>query len=303
MRAIETKQLKKMYGSVPVVNGLDLVVEKGEIFGLLGRDGAGKSTFINMLTGIVQQSSGTYSLLGVACPNAQVKKRIGVMPEYSALYSSMTAVEHLQYLSSLSGKPAGKQRCIDVLHSVALAAHAHKKSREFSFGMIKKLGIAQAIIHDPELIFLDEPTSGLDAESVLVIHQLIIEMQKRGKTIIMTSHNLDEVERLCTRIAIMKAGQIVRMGTMDELRAFYRQTVKVRIKHAPVPAAQREILYRWLKTAGTKLEIAECYTTIHLEEEKKIADILRAFHHCKTDVYRAEVAGPTLEEIFLDESE
>ncbi|ETI69986.1 ABC transporter ATP-binding protein [Neobacillus vireti] len=301
MIAIETKQLKKSYGASPIVKGIDFIVKQEEIFGFLGRNGAGKSTLINMLTGIIQPSSGTYSLLGVKGPNDQVKKRIGVMPDYSILYSSLTAMEHLKYLSALSGKSAGKEWCMEVLTFVGLEAHARKKVAKFSFGMKKKLGIALAIIHDPELVFLDEPTSGLDAESAIQIQKLIRRLRKRGKTIFMTSHNLAEVEKLCTRIAIMKEGKIVKSGTMDELRAFYRSTIKVRIKHSPVPASEQMKLHQWLESAGTDLEVNDPYVTITVKDENRIAEIIRAFQQCRADVLRVEVEEPSLEDIFLDE--
>src|SRR5690625_2754634 len=178
MMMIETKQLKKSYGANEVVKGIDLFVEKGEIFGFLGRNGAGKSTFINMLTGIAQPSSGTYSLLGVTGSTDQVKRKIGVMPDYSTFYGSLNAIDHLKFLSALSGKPVGKQDCLKVLQLVGLNNQAHVKTEKYSFGMKKNLGIAQAIIHDPTLIFLDEPTSGLDAESAIHIQQLIHQLQK-----------------------------------------------------------------------------------------------------------------------------
>ncbi|MDW7615526.1 ABC transporter ATP-binding protein [Peribacillus simplex] len=301
MNVIETKQLKKSYGAVPIVKGIDLIVEKGEIFGFLGRNGAGKSTFINMLTGIIQPNSGTYSLLGVKGPNDQVKKRIGVMPDYSTLYGSLTALEHLKFLSALSGNPAAKERCMEVLRLVGLESHAHKKAAKFSFGMKKKLGIAQAIIHDPELIFLDEPTSGMDAESAIHIHKLIKDLQKRGATIFMTSHNLYEVEKICTRIAIMKEGQIVNMGTMEELRNLYRSTITVKLKHSSVPKSEQVKLHQWLESVGSELEMKDPYMTINIDDEKKIADMIRAFNQCKVDVLRINVKEPSLEEIFLAE--
>ncbi|WP_350299908.1 ABC transporter ATP-binding protein [Peribacillus frigoritolerans] len=301
MNAIETTQLKKSYGAVPIVKGIDLNVEKGEIFGFLGRNGAGKSTFINMLTGIIQPNSGTYSLLGVKGSNDQVKKRIGVMPDYSTLYGSLTAVEHLKFLSALSGNPAGKDRCMEVLQLVGLESHAHKKAAKFSFGMKKKLGIAQAIIHEPELIFLDEPTSGLDAESAIHIQKLIKDLQKKGVTIFMTSHNLYEVEKICTRIAIMKEGQIVNIGTMEELRKIYRSTITVKLKHSSVPKSEQVKLHQWLESVGTELEMKEPYMTINIDDEKKIADMIRAFNQCKVDVLRVKVKEPSLEEIFLAE--
>jgi ABC-2 type transport system ATP-binding protein len=301
MIAIETKQLKKHYGSAQIVKGIDLTVEQGEIFGFLGRNGAGKSTFINMLTGIIKPSSGTYSLLGVRGPNKKVKRRIGVMPEISSLYESITAMEHLRYLSSLSGKPATNERCLEVLAHVGLEDHAQKKAATFSFGMKKKLGIALSIIHNPDLIFLDEPTTGLDPESIVIIHKLIKKLQKNGKTIFMTSHNLNEVEKICSKMAIMKEGKIFKMGTLDELRAYYQSTITVKLKYSSIPKAERDTLTQWLELVGIILDMKDPYVTIQVTEEKKIAEIIRAFNHYKIDILRVEVEEPSLEEIFLEE--
>ncbi|CAM3990698.1 ATP-binding cassette domain-containing protein [Mesobacillus zeae] len=301
MIAIETKQLKKSYGAVPVVKGIDLTVEQGEVFGFLGRNGAGKSTFINMLTGIIHPSSGSFSLLGVEGGDDSVKKDIGVMPDYANLYGSLTALGHLKFFSALSGRPASKAECMKVLEKVGLEMHANKKAVKFSFGMKKKLGIAQAIIHDPELIFLDEPTSGLDAEAVLHIQKLIRDLQKSGKTVFMTSHNLDEVEKLCTRIAIMKEGEIVKIGTMDELRAFYRSSITVKLKHSPIPISEQAKLREWLESAGTSLEMNDSCVTITVDDEQKIAEMVRAFQQCRVDVYRVHVEEPSLEDIFLEQ--
>lgn len=303
MNAIQTKQLMKQYGTTAVVNGVDLNIAQGEIFGFLGRNGAGKSTFINMLTGITHPTSGKYSILEIEGPNDQVKQHIGVMPDYSTFYSNLTALEHLRFLSALSKRPATKEHCLEILQKVGLSAHARKKTSKFSFGMKKKLGIAQAIIHDPKLIFLDEPTSGIDAESALQIHQLIRALHKEGKTIFMTSHNLDEVEKLCTRIAIMKDGKLNKIGSMDELRAFYRTTLTVKIKHSAFPPAKQTSIAKWLETIGTDLQLNPSYLSITLPTEKAIAEVIHAFSHWEIDTFRVEVKEPSLEEIFLDNKE
>lgn len=301
MKAIETRLLHKTYGSVPVVNGINLVVEEGEIFGFLGRNGAGKSTFINMLTGITHPTSGSFSLLGVDGPDERIKKHVGVMPDYSTLFNSMSAVKHLKFLSSLSGRPVSETECQHVLKLVGLEEAGKKKVSKFSFGMKKKLGIAQAIIHNPSLIFLDEPTSGLDAESALHIHKLIGSLQQQGKTVFMTSHNLDEVEKICTTIAIMKDGGIVKSGTMDELRSYYRSAITVQLKHDSIPSSEAQKLYAWLETAGTELEKTSAFTTITVGSEQKIAEIIRAFTNCHVNIFRVEVDEPSLEEMFLAE--
>ncbi|MEI2401330.1 ABC transporter ATP-binding protein [Niallia taxi] len=300
MMVIKAEKVTKAYNGVKVVNGIDLTINKGEIFGFLGRNGAGKSTFINILTGIIQPSSGSFTLLGGDVKQIDVKRRIGVMPDYSTFYGSSTALHHLRFFSSLSGNPASKEACIEALDAVGLAEHANKKVGKFSFGMKKKLGVAQAIIHDPELLFLDEPTSGMDAESAIQIQQLIKSLHNMGKTIFLTSHNLDEVEKLCTRIAIMKEGRIVKIGTMDELRAYYRTTIIVKIKHGPIPLSEEQKLYDWLQGKGKDIQLGEKTLEITVDEEREIAEITRAFTACKTDIYRVEVEEPTLEEIFLE---
>lgn len=301
MNAIEVKNLRKSYGGTAVIQGVDLTVKQGEILGFLGRNGAGKSTFINILTGIIRPTGGSFSILGCRGLSDQVKKRIGVMPDYSTLYSSMTALEHLQYFSELSGKKKSTNQCLRVLALVGLEGDARKKAGKFSFGMKKKLGIAAAMIHNPELLFLDEPTSGLDAESVLHIQQLIQDLHKQGKTIFMTSHNLHEVEKLCHRIAIMKEGRIVKAGTMEQLRAHCRSTITVSLKHLPVPKTQTAMLYDWLEGFGTEVEAQETSTRVTIDAEEKIAQVIRAFNQCKVDILRVEVNEPTLEEIFLEE--
>ncbi len=301
MLAIETKQLSKSFWKNAVVKKIDLQVEKGEILGFLGRNGAGKSTFINMLTGIIPPTFGSYTLLGVQGPNDAIKKEIGVMPDYSSLYGSMTAIKHLSYLAAVSKRPVTRLRCMEVLKLVGLEEHANRKAAKFSFGMKKKLAIAQAIIHDPRLIFLDEPTSGLDAESVIHIHHLIQHLHEQGKTIFMTSHNLDEVEKICTRIAIMKDGKIRKAGTMDELRAYYQSTITVTVKHSPIQAADLGTIEKWLAQTGTQLEMEASQFTIQVESEQKIAEITRALGTYKIDIYRVDVDEPSLEEIFLEE--
>lgn len=140
----------------------------------------------------------------------------------------------------------------------------------------------------------------MDAESAIQIQQLIKSLHNMGKTIFLTSHNLDEVEKLCTRIAIMKEGRIVKIGTMDELRAYYRTTIIVKIKHGPIPLSEEQKLYDWLQGKGKDIQLGEKTLEITVDEERKIAEITRAFTACKTDIYRVEVEEPTLEEIFLE---
>lgn len=300
MNVIETRDIVKRFGKVDIVKGINLKVEEGEVFGFLGRNGAGKSTFINILTGILRPTSGSFSILGEKAPNEEVKKRIGVLPDYTAFYHHMNAIAHLKYFANISGKKVTTAECLRVLKWVGLGLDLNKRVSKFSFGMKKKLGLAQAIIHDPELLFLDEPTSGLDVESAIEIQQLIIKLKEMGKTIFLTSHNLYEVEKLCNRIGIMKDGKLQKLGTIAELKAYYRSKLIVTMKHSIFPQDQEHTVIQWLNNMSEEIQREGEKTIITLEKEEQIAQIVRAFNQYKIDIFRIEVDEPSLEEVFLE---
>jgi ABC-2 type transport system ATP-binding protein len=300
MNVIETINLSKKYGTKTVVNNVNLHVKKGEIFGFLGRNGAGKSTFINMITGIVKPSSGNSKLLNEISLKS-IHPRIGVLPDYSSFYDSLTALGHLKYYASINRYKLSTQEGKAVLARLGLLEHANKKVGKFSFGMKKKLGIAQAIVHDPELIFLDEPTSGVDAESSISIRQLIIELQQKGKTIFMTSHNLDEVEKICNRLAIMKDGAIIHAGTLEEIRAHYSSFIQIEMKHTPLPNHLQPTIHEFLGGIGKDIQTNENKTTLSVEKEANIPLIVKEFTKNEIDIYKLHVHAPSLENIFLDE--
>ncbi|MER2033842.1 ABC transporter ATP-binding protein, partial [Exiguobacterium indicum] len=192
MSAIEVKGLKKSFGAKEVLREVNLTVERGEIFGFLGRNGAGKSTFIQIMTGITQATGGTVALLGEPADRLDaIKQRIGVMPDTSNLYHDMTARAFLNYMAGLSGVRITKQEVRRLLEQVGLSGTERQKIGSFSFGMKKKISIAQALTGNPELLFLDEPTSGLDPESAIEIQRLLLALKAEGKTIFLTSHNLN----------------------------------------------------------------------------------------------------------------
>ena len=226
MNAISAINLTKAYGDTLAVDSVNLRIKKGELYGFLGRNGAGKSTFINMLAGIIHPTEGEVRLLESDNTNV-VLNRIGVLPDYTAFYNSMTALQHIRYFSSLQGVKRSKKGCLAALEKVGMLPYANLKVGKYSFGMKKKLGIAQAIINEPDLLILDEPTSGVDAESAIQIQRLLLDLNQEGTTIFMTSHNLDEVEKICTRLAIMKDGLIVNEGTLAELKRKYTESLEV----------------------------------------------------------------------------
>ncbi|MBY0187261.1 ABC transporter ATP-binding protein [Bacillus aerophilus] len=301
MYALKTTNLTKRYGNKIVVDKMNLSIDKGTIFGFLGKNGAGKSTFINMITGIIEPTEGLYEVLGYK-KNQQksIWGKIGVLPDYSTFYENMTALDHLKYFSQILKLDLKQKDLIELLDKVELKDAAKLKTKNFSFGMKKKLGIAQALLNKPDLIFLDEPTSGVDANSVLNIHSIIKEIATNGTTVFLTSHNLDEVEKLCDEVAIMNKGVIQIKGSMKELRTAYKKNMTVYIKHSVASIAQIESLKVDLKSLSIKSEISELSSQITIEDESSIPLINKLFISKNIDVFRIEVDEPSLEEIFLN---
>ncbi|MCI1858530.1 MAG: ABC transporter ATP-binding protein [Sporolactobacillus sp.] len=295
MNVIEADGITKIYGTNMAVNNVSLKVKQGEIYGFLGLNGAGKSTFINILTGIIHPTSGSFALLGHSNLD-KVKSRIGVLPEYSTFYDSLTAIGQLIYFSRLCGTAPTKTRCEHVLEQVGLLKAKDKKVKGFSFGMKKKLGVAQALIHNPELIFFDEPTAGMDIESSRQIEKLIVDLHRQGKTIFTTSHNLSEVEKICTRIAIMQNGFLVDEGTIDDLRTRHTKTLRLRIRHASVPGDRLAALF---KQSGFSIKTKDNWSTLPIRSEADTPRIIRTFLDHNIDLYEVNVDKPSLEEIFL----
>ncbi|PIC85280.1 ABC transporter ATP-binding protein [Sporosarcina sp. P20a] len=295
MIAISVRNLTKSYGRSIAVDSVNLHIKKGELYGFLGRNGAGKSTFINMLTGIIQPTTGEISLLESKNTNT-ILKRIGVLPDYTTFYESMTALQHLSYFSSLQGARKSKLECLTVLEKVGLIPHVAVKVGKYSFGMKKKLGIAQAIINEPDLLILDEPTSGVDAESAIHIQRLLLDLNKNGTTIFMTSHNLDEVEKICTRLAIMKDGLIVNEGTLNELKKKYTESLEVSMAVSKRPPSQ---LLMAVASITGPTDAIESVLNFKATNDEMIQRVVRLLVNNEIGVHRISVNQPDLEDIFL----
>ncbi|MGN1400896.1 MAG: ATP-binding cassette domain-containing protein [Bacillus sp. (in: firmicutes)] len=299
MTAIWTNGLSKSFNGKKVVDTVSLSVNSGEIFGFLGRNGAGKSTFINMLTGILMPTKGEFSLLG-----GIEQKKIGVLPDYSMFYDNMTAYKHLVFLSKVSGYKPTKTHILNTLELVGLENAMHEKVSKFSFGMKKKLGIAQAIVNNPDLIFLDEPTSGVDAESAIQIKDLIRSLNSAGKTIFMTSHNLNEVEEICTRIAIMKEGKIHLEGTLSELKSAFQNVISTKIRLQPeLSLGTRKEISNFMEVNFSNFRWSRNFLVIDMENEDGIPMVLRFLMKLDVNVYSISTIEPSLEEIFLSKNQ
>lgn len=300
MSAIEVEGLVKRYGNRNIVNDLSFGVEIGEVFGFLGKNGAGKSTTMNMLTGIVLPNRGTIKILGTSIKHLdRIKHLIGVLPDVSNYYNNLTGYQNIKYLAKLQRVYSNKSKLMGLFDKVGLASHENKRVGKYSLGMKKRLGIVQALVANPEILFLDEPTANLDAESAIEIHRLIRSLQNEGKTIFLTSHNLHEIEKLCTRIAIMENGKITKMGTMNQLRTDNSQNQTLYIKTSYFPIEVKKMYLDKVNRMGIDGEIVEGGFIFNHQEEKNIPPIVRMAIQEDFEVYRVEVNEASLEEIFL----
>ncbi|CAG1009111.1 Linearmycin resistance ATP-binding protein LnrL [Phycisphaerales bacterium] len=219
---LKLDHLRKSFGSLVAVDDLSLEVVGGEVFGLLGPNGAGKSTTIGMAIGLLKPDQGSVSLDGAGSPaDPAVRRKIGVAPQSVALYDDLTAEENLRFFGRLFGLggSALRDRVLAVLNLVGLEPRRRDRVKGYSGGMKRRLNLAAALIHDPPLLLLDEPTAGVDPQSRNNILELVTGLAKQGRTIVYTTHYMEEAQRLCSRVAIMDKGKILCVGSVDELIA------------------------------------------------------------------------------------
>ncbi|MCX7426015.1 MAG: ABC transporter ATP-binding protein [Planctomycetia bacterium] len=222
---IETRNLTKVYRDfwgrqkVRALKALDLEIRRGEIFGLLGPNGSGKTTTIKLLLGLLFPTSGRALVFGRDATDVTKNERIGYLPEESYLYKFLSAEETLDFYGRLfkMSRRLRRQRTAELIEQVGLVRAKRRQLREYSKGMTRRIGLAQALINDPELILLDEPTTGLDPLGTRDMKQMILDLRDRGKTIVMCSHQLDDVQDVCDRIAILYEGELKELGRVDSL--------------------------------------------------------------------------------------
>ncbi|MEW6226555.1 MAG: ABC transporter ATP-binding protein [Bacillota bacterium] len=220
MAVIETRGLTKKFGAITVLRSLNLHVERGEIYGFLGPNGAGKTTTIMLILGLEKPTYGEVFLFGRRlCDNYfAFKQRLGVVSEFQRVYEDMAACEYLAFFGQLYRVADPKRRAVDLLGRVGLYNQRNEPLRKYSKGMLQKINIVRALMHDPELLILDEPTASLDPYGVKEIRDIIMEEHDRGKTILVSSHLLSEVERTCDRVGILSRGMLVAEDSMENLR-------------------------------------------------------------------------------------
>lgn len=232
---VQVMDLVKTFGKHEAVKGVTFTIGKGEIFGLLGPNGAGKSTTINMMCGYLEAKAGDTLINGFSIKKEplKVKRLLGVVPQEIALYTDLNSLENLEFFGQIYNMPARlrKERAAEVLHFVGLYDRRKEPVKTFSGGMQRRINMAVAMIHQPQFLMMDEPTVGVDPQSRENIFETIEKLRDQGTTILYTTHYMEEAERLCNHIAIMDSGQIIAMGTLEQLLALRDQSREVARPH------------------------------------------------------------------------
>ena len=301
--AIEVRSLAKRFGDVQAVAGIDFDVREGELFGFLGPNGAGKSTTINMLIGLARPGAGTIRIAGIDCsknPKA-AQHLMGVVPDESNLYPELTGFDNLSFCGSLYGmsKHEREARARELLDRFGLTQAAGRKFGGYSKGMKRKLTIAAGIIHSPSILFMDEPTTGIDVASARQIRQLIADLNKGGTTIFLTTHYIEEAERLCGRIAFIVKGRIVRIDTVEDLmrRTDGRHVVQFAISKGATDLCESIV------AEFTNLQcqaVADGQIRVESPEPVRVGPLVRLLEVRGAEVSEARKVRPSLEDVFVE---
>ena len=300
MNAIEVDNLTKLFDDFTAVDHLDFEVKNGEIFGFLGPNGAGKTTTVRMLTGIIKPDLGQVSIMGhdIRQDPIKAKQIMGVVPELSNAYTELTAWNNLQFMAELYGVPKkdGRQRAEELLGKFDLYERKDHKVRTFSKGMKQKLIIAMSLMNDPEILFLDEPTSGLDVMSARLIKDMLLELNKEGKTIFLTTHYMEEANQLCSRVAIINHGKIAAIDAPEKLKMRIGGLEWVEVSFdMPVDASDFSDLSGVIdvRMSGDKLRL---YTN---EPGRTIYQLVDYSRSNDLEIVMLNTLTPTLEDVFI----
>ncbi len=290
---IQVENLVKHYGDVRAVDGVSFAVGRGEVFGLLGPNGAGKTTTIRTMMDIIKPDSGSIQLMGQPVTEAS-KSRIGYLPEERGLYKNFRLLECLTYMGALKGlsRAESKERSLALLDRVGLADYAGRKTKELSKGMTQKAQFLAAIVHDPDLLILDEPFQGLDPVNTELLRSILLGEQARGKTVILSTHNMNQVEEMCTRILLIHHGRAVLYGPLSEIQERYAEHAVV-LECDALPSA--------LPGVAQVVQANQHNHTYQLilDDETSPQALLRHLVEQDISIQRFEVATPPLEQIFI----
>jgi ABC-2 type transport system ATP-binding protein len=292
--AVQTQNLRKEFGGKVAVRDLTLTVQRGEIFGFLGPNGAGKSTSIKMLLGLARPTGGEAFVMGEPPGNVEVRRKIGFLPENFRFYEWLTPAELLRLHGRLCGV-SSEQLAVRVpalIDLVGLTPHIDKRLQNFSKGMLQRIGLAQALIHEPDVIFLDEPTSGLDPLGRRMVRDIIRAQRERGATVFLNSHILSEIEITCDQVVFIREGEVV---TSRDMRAQQEEAVRVEIRARKLSPLCVAGLARW----SDSIQLDEERLTLTAESRAILPELLRFLVESGADVYQFTPQRLSLEELFL----
>lgn len=295
--AVEIQGLRKVYQQIIAVDDISLVTYRGEAFGFLGPNGAGKSTVVKILTGLVAPTRGTVRVLGQPINHIESRRHVGYLPEFPSFHRWLKARDFLEFHGRLYGLKGNalEKRISEVLAMVGLAGREHQKLGTFSKGMLQRIGLAQALIHKPELVILDELVSGLDPVGQRDMRDLLRELREEGTSIFLNSHVLADVEAICDRVAIINQGRILKVGSPAELFD-KKKLLEVRVDHV-----SEELLLR-LKSIALSIELQEddpCRLLVEIQRDEQAADIADIVYACGARLYTLAPRRLSLEQIFF----
>ena len=278
---------------VRALEGLNLQIESGEVFGLLGPNGAGKTTTFKILMGLIRPTGGNARILDADVQDVKVRQRIGYLPEQPYFYDYLTAREFLIYCGALCDLPKAEasQRTNELLQLVGLADSADKQLRKFSKGMLQRVGLAQALINDPEVLFLDEPMSGLDPLGRREVRDLIVGLRAKGKTIFFSSHILTDVEAMCDHVAILNKGRLVESGKLSEILKTRSNEIEV------VISGVKETALAEFPAVSATPEVVR----IRLKDDRDLARLLELAHQAGGRIVSVNPVRESLEDLFVRE--
>lgn len=302
-KAVELKGIYKAYKTgftmkkVEALKGVDLVIKRGEVFGYLGPNGSGKTTTLKLIMGIIYPDRGEIEVLSKSPYDISVKEKIGFLPESPYFYDYLTAEEFLDFYARLFSVPQGmrRERIRRLLKSVGLEDRADEPLRRFSRGMLQRIGIAQALINDPELVFLDEPMSGLDPLGRAEVKEIIQGLKRDGKTIVFSSHILPDVEAIADRVGIIVDGKIRDVGDLDKML-----NERVSFVEITVYGLDQDLLKSLKGKAEVKRTLGD-RTVLLVDGAENIDKVIDLLRSSKTSIESVEPIRVTLEELFLNE--
>jgi len=303
---IEIKNLTKKFGNFTAVDKINLTIKEGEIFGFLGPNGAGKTTTISMLTTLIRPTSGTAIIAGhdMLTEDVDVRSIIGVVPQSFSLFAELTAQENLEYIGKLYGMSTNsiKDRSEYLLKQVALYEHRDRIAGVFSGGMKQRLSLAASIMSNPKILFMDEPTTGLDPQSRIAIRELTEQLNSEGMTIVYTTHDMEEADKICDRIVIMDQGKIIADGTSDQLKHLIMSGHLIEVRLGLEEKRDMHNVIQELKKLSFIKSVVYNKDVLNITVDTKVGtfySISDFFHKKNIIIEEIQYKEPSLEDVFV----